>query len=404
MEALVRETKRRVLSLMHNVSYRTKRKRMNSLLEGYDPSPVFNRVPPRRDTIAFVITRMVRFHGGQTSVLRLGTQLAGLGMNVKYLVYKPQSIKEMEVCASSNLSGYKGDCVRYEEYLREAEESGEGPGLVCATSWDTVSKVKAFKNAYKMYFVQDYEPYFYEFGEEFLMAKDTYLQGLHMVSLGEWNRRMILKECAQEGAAGELKIDAVSFPCEKSEYVRGERDYAAYPGKKKLTLAVYVKFYGKRLPNLIPFMLQNTAKTLKEHGIETEVLYFGEAKTFKAAGGRNLGHLSREELAELYRRADFGMVASMSNISLVPYEMHAAGLPVIEFGDGTYKDFFTGGSAVLTRIGETDIAGKLLEVMKNPEELARMQKAADETMKDLSWERTGREFYEIIQNIGVKLS
>ena len=50
------------------------------------------------------------------------------------------------------------------------------------------------------------------------------------------------------------------------------------------------------------------------------------------------------------------MVASMSNISLVPYEMHASGLPVIEFGDGSYPFFFGQDTAILTKIGEKDIA------------------------------------------------
>ena len=56
--------------------------------------------------------------------------------------------------------------------------------LVIATSWDTVSFVKKL-SGYKMYFVQDYEPYFYPFGELSLLAKKTYEQGLHMVSFAQ---------------------------------------------------------------------------------------------------------------------------------------------------------------------------------------------------------------------------
>jgi glycosyltransferase involved in cell wall biosynthesis len=49
--------------------------------------------------------------------------------------------------------------------------------------------------------------------------------------------------------------------------------------------------------------------------------------------------LSKKQLLSLYRKADFGMVASMSNVSLVPYEMLATGLPLIEFEDGTFPYF-----------------------------------------------------------------
>ena len=51
---------------MHNAQYLVSRRRMETVFNGYDASTVEN--PPRKgmNTIAFVITRMVRFHGGQT--------------------------------------------------------------------------------------------------------------------------------------------------------------------------------------------------------------------------------------------------------------------------------------------------------------------------------------------------
>ena len=267
-----------------------------------------------------------------------------------------------------------------------------------------------FAGSYKMYFVQDYEPLFYKFGEEYLMCRNTYAQGLHMVSLGEWNRRMILRELKEDNINGMLndksddnsrkriiELDVVSFPYDSEGYEHLERNFEDYPRKNKITLAVYLKYYGKRLPNLIPYMLENTAVKLKEKGIELELLYFGEAKTFSPRGGRNLGQLSREELKELYRKADFGMVASMSNISLVPYEMHASGLPVIEFGDGSYPFFFGQDTAILTKIGEKDIADKLLDAIRNPEKLREMDRLANSKLEKLNWERTASEFGKILK-------
>ena len=424
-EAVVREMKRRVLSLAHFIEYRAGKSHIEGLLKGYDPEPVVNRRPEKCRSIAFVITRMVRFHGGQTSVLRLGTQLEKQGMKVYYLTYKKQSAKEIELCASANLAGCRGKCMPLKTYLKkEAGNKTAGVDFVCATSWDTVSYAKKLKNAYKLYFIQDYEPYFYKYGEEFLMCRSTYFQGLHMISLGSWNRDMILKDLTQRlcgndqceknqpggynpetadsfrkdpdaGAAG--VPDVVDFPYEPGEYTDDRRDYLKYADRKKFTIAVYLKYYGKRLPAFIPYMLCNTVRKLKAYGIELEVLYFGEAKTFRAAGGVNLGQLNRSELAGLYRRADFGMVASMSNISLVPYEMHASGLPVIEFADGTYTHFLPADSAILTDITKTDIADELLAVIREPERLERMHRSAVEAMKGLSWENTGRQFHSILE-------
>ncbi|MBO4509759.1 MAG: glycosyltransferase family 4 protein [Lachnospiraceae bacterium] len=406
-EAIIRETKRRTLSFMHNAAYKAESYRLNAILREYDPSVCIQKKPQKVRTVTFIITRMVRFHGGQTSILHLGTELEKMGLKVCYLSCKEQSPEEMELCANANLPGYRGRVFAINRYLAAIKKGKiKEPDVVVASSWDTVSFALKFGESYKMYFVQDYEPLFYKFGEEYLMCRNTYLQGLHMVSLGEWNRRMILKELGifenfkgSDKRDSGIKIDVVSFPYDSEGYMRLERNYDAYHYKNKITIAVYLKFYGKRLPNLIPYMLENTAEKLKENGIELEILYFGEAKTFNPKGGKNLGQLNKEELRKLYAKADFGLVASMSNISLVPYEMHASGLPVIEFGDGSYPFFFGNDTAILTKIGEKDIAGKLLEAIKDPQKLREMDEKAGEKLKSLSWERTAKEFMGILKSI-----
>lgn len=400
-EVIVRETKRAALSLMHNVSSKAEGARVKGLLENYDPVSIINTPPEKIKTVTFIITRMVRFHGGQTSILHLGTELEELGVKVSYLSYKPQSVEEMEICAGSNLPEYKGRLYSFGRYMA-AIRAGKisEPDVVVASSWDTVAFAKRFEKSYKMYFVQDYEPLFYRFGEEYLMCRSTYTQGLHMVSLGSWNSDMIHRECDGLVSQGDsLRLDVVDFPYDSTGYTHRERDYVKYAEKDELTIAVYLKYYGKRLPNLIPWMLINTAKKLEKKGITLKVLYFGEAKTFNVPGGKNLGQLTKAEMNDLYARADFGMVASMSNISLVPYEMHAAGLPVIEFADGTYPYFFGRESALLTKIGDSDIARLLYEAANDPERLEKMDRLAAEKLAGLGWSNTGRQFLDIMKSV-----
>ncbi|MBO5197447.1 MAG: glycosyltransferase family 4 protein [Lachnospiraceae bacterium] len=397
IEAFKREAKRRVLSGIHAVQARTERKRVNDILKFYDPAVISNPEQIERQgqigaegdgaplTIWFIITRMVRFHGGQTSVLRLGTELAKQGFAVGYAVYKAQSKEEMELCARSNLAGYQGKL-----YTRQELAAGK-PDIVIATSWDTVSFAKRLPG-YKMYFVQDYEPYFYSFGELFLLAKKTYEQGLHMVSLGKWNRDMILRECKPVSP-----VDVVDFPCEKKEYPRIERKFESYRTKKTLIFAVYLKYYGKRLPCIIPHLLEELAEEFKKDGVVLDVRYYGEAKNFTSKGGRNLGMLNKQELYQLYAEADFGMVASMSNISLVPYEMLAAGLPVIEFEDGTFTEFFPEDCAILTSLSGRELYQRLKAAMADPEGMKRRQERAKEQLDLVSWEKTGAQFAEIIR-------
>lgn len=385
-EEIKREAKRLILSTLHAGEARVDRLRVGGLLKNYDMSIVKNQTPSRVKRITFVITRMVRFHGGQTSILRLGTQLAKQGYDVIYAVYKEQSKEEMKLCAQSNLADYQGRVCTSKQLPSLHSD------VFIATSWDTVSFVKK-KNGYKMYFVQDYEPYFYPFGERFLLAKKTYEQGLHMVSLGNWNKEMIKQQCQPCSP-----IDIIDFPYERREYPYFPREYD-YSCKKEFTIAVYLKFYGKRLPTIIPYLLSQVKEMMEDDGITLHVKYFGEAKSYRIEGGENLGMLSKAELLKLYQTSDFGMVASLSNISLVPYEMIGTGLPLIEFIDGTFSYFFPENSAILIDLSAEDLYQKLLQVIREPERLSEQHTNAHNYMKQLSWEKSGEQFVQILKQI-----
>lgn len=393
-EAIIREGKRALLSLTHGVQATADWNYVSGLLEHYDVDVITNKAPGEIRSVLFLLTRMVRFAGGQTSILRIGTELAKRGIEVGYGVYKNQSKEEMELCASSNLRDYQGAVYTKQEIVRMVKNPQEQPDVVIASSWDTVHYVKKF-SSYRMYFVQDFEPYFYPFGDKFLMAKKTYEQGLHMVSLGNWNKKEIEKHCAPVSP-----IDCVEFPCELREYPYIKRDYAAYAEKKKLVMAVYLKYYGKRLPSTIQFMLGKVKDAFEQRdGIVLDIRYFGEAKSFIPKNGVNVGMLNKEELNALYAEADFGMVASLSNISLIPYEMLATGLPLIEFEDGTFQEFFPENCALLTSLSWKDLYLQMKACLDEPVRLAVYDANARTYLETLSWEKTGKQFYDILSEL-----
>lgn len=395
MEAVIRESKRRLLSLIHDVQSKAEQFQVNRHLKYYDASVIENEPPKQAVKVLFIITRMVRFHGGQTSILRLGTEFSKLGYKTAYAVYKPQSREEMQICAKSNLEGFMGSLLTKDK-LEDYVSGKKNVDIIIATSWDTVSAAKKI-SGYKMYFVQDFEPYFYSYGELYLMAKKTYEQGLHMVSLGAWNKEMIEKLCKAASA-----VDVVDFPYEKSEYPEADRDYNSYKDKKKLVFAVYLKIYGKRLPCIVQYMMQEITEYFRRDGIELDVRYFGEAKTFHAIGGTNYGMLSKAELSDLYREADFGITASLSNISLVPYEMLSTGLPLIEFEDGTFPYFFPENTAILSSISGFELYNKIKVCINNPHILYEHRRNAKKAMEQLSWKKTGEQFKEIVDKTCVK--
>lgn len=216
-----------------------------------------------------------------------------------------------------------------------------------------------------------------------------------MVSLGGWNKKEIEKHCKTVSP-----IDCVEFPCERSEYPHVERDYAAYSEKKRLVMAVYLKYYGKRLPSTIQFMLGKVKDAFEQRdGITLDIRYFGEAKSFIPKNGVNVGMLSKDELQKLYAEADFGMVASLSNISLIPYEMLATGLPLIEFEDGTFSEFFPENCAILTSLSWKDLYLQMKACLEEPVRLQLYDANASDYLATLSWEKTGRQFFEILTGL-----
>lgn len=365
------------------------RKEVWDILEGEDFNPICNQLPKKYEKIMLVIPVMKKFSGGCTSVLRLGSYLAKMGYVVRYGICGNQSKKDFIEAAKYNYIDFDEEVVEREKLYEISSD------IVIATSWHSVYTAKRM-NGYKMYFVQDYEPYFYNYDERYLLAKKTYEMGFHIISLGKWNKNEILKNTQYPN----LHIDVIDFPYEKKEYSYIERDYSSYADKKKLIFAVYVKAAGKRIPNIIQYMLMKLKNEFLESGIELEFLFYGEIKKYKTVVGKNLGKLNKKELKNLYANSDFGMSASMTNISLVPYEMIATGLPIIEFQDGTLPYFFEKESAILTTYHYMDLYEKLNDKISNPVKLQEMMQHAQEQIEGLSWEKSSKQVSEIIRNIG----
>ena len=93
------------------------------------------------------------------------------------------------------------------------------------------------------------------------------------------------------------------------------------------------------------------------------------------------------------------MVASMTNISLIPYEMIAAGLPIIEFIEGSFSAFFPENSAILTNFNASTLYRRLSDAMINWQQLRDSQINAIKYIQQYSWDKTVKQFADILENI-----
>lgn len=379
--------KKKLRLLYNRKKYNNEMNEISKYINDCNFSPVINTKPNKKRTITFVLPMIKKYGGGYTSVLRLGTQCHLQGFKVNYIVYGSQKYSDMLDAAKCNLPNFKGNLYESKHLYNIVSD------IVVATNWQSVYYVIKMKG-YKMYFVQDYEPYFHEYGEFFLLANKTYQMGLHMVSLGSWNKQMI-----QKNNSNINEIDVIDFPYESSEYYNKSLRNYNYKEKSTIKICVYIKEVGKRLPTIIQIILVNAKKEFEKKGIELDILFFGLEKDTKVIVGRNIGKLNKSQLLDLYNDSDFGMVASMTNISLIPYEMMACGLPVIEFNDGSFKNFFSEKCAILIDFNYMDLVDKIGEIINKPDGIKSMVNQGIEELKDISWEKTGMQFIGIINSI-----
>lgn len=371
---------------MQDKEIQNEKKRLFNLLDEFDFSNIENIPPKKINKIVMLLPNIFPSSGGVTSALRLLTSFQQHDCQITIALIENMNVETATKNAITCMPGFKGTVKRAEDCLIEQYD------ICISTNWETAYVAKKFKG-YKVYFVQDYEPNFYETNDFSVLARDTYKFGYHVISLGKWNLNQIKMNVPDT----QSKLDYVDFPYARNEYSFHTRDYMSYGRKKRIRIACYMRFTGRRIPYICEYILKNVRKELLQRGYEVDISYFGSGRHYKFEGGINLGILSRSELAELYLNSDFGMVASMSNISLVPYEMLASGLPLIEFKEGSYPYFLGEDTAILTDFNYKTLCNRILGVLQDPLKLVKMHEKAEEKLEKLSWDETCNQFWELLK-------
>lgn len=233
-----------------------------------------------------------------------------------------------------------------------------------ATHWSTVEPIWKEKEKAKnlFYFVQDYEPWFYPMGNEYIEAENTYKLGLNCITSGPWCAK-VLKEKFN------AKADFFKFPVDTDIYY--ERPYV---NKEKKV----VFFARPEMPRRCYDLGVKALEIFSKKNPDVEIVLYG-SKNINSASikfkHKNLGIIpTLDGIAELYSSGAVGMVFSTTNPSLVPYEMMACGLPVIDLDyNDNWMSYGDRETALLVDTLPEAIAEGIEKVLKNPELSARMK-------------------------------
>ena len=314
--------------------------------------------PPEKhadgSAIGWIVPGLIIGGGGHRNILRAAYHLERLGHDVRlYFSDTNMSASELKRAVREHFYPFSGSVSKF-------EGRANGEDVLMATHWSTVSLAQSVEAdvGEVMYFVQDFEPAFYPIGSEYLMAENTYRKGLYAVCSGPWCETLLKRDYGMEA-------DHFRFPIDQSVY---------FPraGKERQNRILF--FAKPDMPRRCFLIGVSALRELHKLKPDLEIMFFGSEAArshpidFPVTFSGVLPGI--DDLAELYATSRAGMVFSTTNPSLVPYEMMACGLPVIDLGrpgnEVNYGDRFD--LALLADPEPAAMARQIANMLDHPKE------------------------------------
>lgn len=255
--------------------------------------------------------------------------------------------------------------------------------IVFATYFNTARYVNELDAKYKLYFVQDYEPWFFPMGENYLIARKSYKCDLNGISIGKWLANRISSEFG-------MKMEYFSFCADLN-------NYKVDKNIKKENAICFV--YQPDKPRRCADMGLKALQIIKKERPDVKIYLYGSQKMVPFnIEAEHLGMLTVEECNKLYNKCKVGVCMSSSNPSRIPFEMMAAGLPVVDlYLENNVYDLPDEG-CLLAEPSAESIAVAILKIIGNEDLQKRMSKGGAEYMLDYPLEKGFEEFKKAVES------
>lgn len=321
-------------------------------------STVFSKKPneqvdPKHMDIAFILPDPIEGSGGHRNIYRAIKYLHDFGHTLT--VYYTHTTEPADV-VKARISDWFYDMTDI-PYICYDGTLGYHDVAV-ATWWETAYMLdnNRAKVKYPCYFVQDFEPSFYPVNSKYILAENTYRLGFSHICSGRWCKDFLQTKYHAEA-------EYFQFPVDKSIY-----NMLKPREQKRKNVLFFAKPEMDRRCYEIGIMALEELHKLEP---EIEIILYGSSHVnvnqlkFPATCKGLLPTL--EDLADLYRNADLGIVFSTTNPSLVPYEMLSCGCPVVDFDIDGAAEKYGGDAGRVFLCGPEPIkmAKQIANIMKN---------------------------------------
>ena len=261
--------------------------------------------------------------------------------------------------------------------LRRDVNAFAGADVVVATGWQTVPRALSLPGARaRAYLVQDHEPEFYGASAERLWAQWTFRQGLHCICASPWLAELVRDAYGASATSFDLGVgDAYqSLPTHRRDDLVLAYARAVTPRRAVPLVLLAMEELHRRRPNV-------------------EIALFGEARPIATSFPyRDLGVLEPAALAHAYASAAVGIVASLTNPSLVPSEMLACGLPVVDLAlPAMVATFGSDGPIELVQPDPLALADAVERLLDDLVLRAEHSRAGAEWVASRTWDHAARQ-------------
>lgn len=345
--------------------------------------PPRTRLRPDRLIIHWLIPDFSPGSGGHMTIFRMVRWLEIMGHECTVWITIPIQHRDSRDAYDDIIKHFQTIRARV-AFAHEGFDTAKGD-VVIATGWQTVARaVNATHFRVRCYFVQDYEVNFHPMGSSALIACWTYTQDLACICAGPWLARTLKQRFGRWTRHFFLAYDRDIYHPAKSS-----KGQARQSNRSRPRIALYARIGTARRAVELAFL---ALEHLAVSGVKFHVDLFGEDSTRTRAPFPCTSHgiLNAAELADLYRNADIGICFSTTNYSLVPQEMMACGLPVVEIDGDSTRAVFPEGVVTFTGPHPLAIAADIAALLKDKPRRRKQAAAALRWASQFDWEKSAR--------------
>jgi len=330
-------------------------------------------------TINWFIPPVGKGSGGHLNIFRFMRHLENLGFDNRIIIVgSPQPFSA--TIAKQEIEEWFFP-LKAAVYL-EVTEDTPASYFAMATSWPTAYYVRRFMGCVKKcYFVQDFEPWFYPSGTDALLAEDTYRFGFHGITAGSWLSEKLAHEYG-------MKTFPLGFSFDKELYKPPQKEI-----KKENVRRVLFYARPPTARRAFELGLLVLREVCKKHPDVRVVMAGWDVTGYEIPFPcEHAGLMELDQLPNLYAKCDAALVLSCSNLSLLPLELMACGVPVISNRAPYTQWLLTEDNSMLAEPDIMSLALAVEEVLQNEVTKNRLKKEGLKFAKNTSWEEEAKRF------------